>query len=310
MAEGELLVAGLGGLGCQWARRAHARSESLVDLVLIDADDSSIQGAHHAHALSLGDDSSDQGCACLPELAEVRMRSMMPLTERFLEPAELVLIMCGLGGGVGSGASVEFARQAAQAGCMVLSVAAMPFEAQPARRKIAEESLARLRSVSHICVELSLDRLAWQARERGVDWSQGAAWLEELSEGLMHTLAKVGLINLDLMDLRAIISKEGGSTMLVAEGHCDEADELFARARSAPLAAMEISGASGCLLQIEGGPHMTLKHVEKVAEAFTRGLSEDSQVIIGARITPELDTRMRVVAVVAGLPREIVVGLV
>ena len=193
---------------------------------------------------------------------------------------------------------------------LVISVAAMPFEAQMERQKIAEDTLPRLSKVSHVCVELSLDRMAWQARERGVDWQQGSAWVGELAEGLMRTLANVGLINLDLMDLRAIVSKSGGSTLLVAEGHCDEAQELYLRARSSPLAAMSVGGATGCLLQVEGGPHMTLKQVEAVADAFTDGLSIDAQVILGARVSPDLEERMRVVAVVSGLPRGALDGLI
>ena len=238
------------------------------------------------------------------------MRTLQPIAAHFLERAELVLMLTGLGGGSGSGASIEFARQAAQAGCLVISVAAIPFEAQSERQKIAETALSRLSNVSHVCVELSLDRMAWQARERGVDWQQGSAWVEELAEGLMRTLANVGLINLDLMDLRAIVSKSGGSTLLVAEGHCDEAQELYERARSSPLAALSVGGATGCLLQVEGGPHMTLKQVEAVANAFTDGLSIDAQVIIGARVSPDLQERMRVVAVVSGLPRGSSEGLV
>ena len=309
MAEGELLIVGIGGLGCTWAKAAHGRCAELVDLALIDADETSMTDARHAHCLILGENPIPAGCAALPALAESRMRSLMPITDRFLKPAELVLLLTGLGGGAGSGAAVEFARQAAQAGCIVLTVAGMPFEAQIERSRIAETALARLSQVSHVCVELSLDRMAWQARERGVDWQQGSAWVEELAEGLMHTLAKVGLINLDLMDLRAIVAKSGGATLLVAEGHCDEAMQLYERARAAPLAAMAVGGASGCLLQVEGGPHMTLKQVEAVADAFTTGLAEDAQVIIGARVTPELGDRMRVVAVVSGLPRGTVDGL-
>ena len=310
MAEGELLIAGVGGLGCSWAVAAHNRCSKFVDLALIDADSSSMENARHAHALILGDSANPDGCAAMPALAETRMRALMPITEHILKPAELVLILTGLGGGSGSGAAVEFARQAAQAGSLVLTVAAIPFEAQPVRRQIAEEAMSRLSKVSHICVELSLDRMAWQARERGVDWQLGSAWIEELAEGLMHTLARVGLINLDLMDLRAIVSKSGGATMLVAEGHCDEALELYERARAAPMSSLPVGGASGCLLQVEGGPNMTVKQVMAVADAFTDGLSQDAQVIIGARITPELEERMRVVAVVSGMPRGASDGLV
>ena len=310
MEEGELLVAGIGTLGCTWAKAAQSSVSDWVDLALIDADEASMEGALHANCLMLGESPSEVGCAGMPQLAESRMRSMQPVASHFLERAELVLLLTGLGGGSGSGASVEFARQAAQAGCLVISVAAMPFSAQNERQKIAESALSRLSKVSHVCVELSLDRMAWQARERGVDWQQGSAWVEELVEGLMRTLGNVGLINLDLMDLRAIVSKSGGSTLLVAEGHCDEAQSLYERARESPLAAMSVGGATGCLLQVEGGPHMTLKQVEAVADAFTGGLSIDAQVIIGARVSPDLEDRMRVVAIVSGLPRGESEGLV
>ena len=304
MQEGELLIAGVGSLGCTWAKAAQSHVSEWVDLALIDADNRSMEGVSHANCLLLGDTPSEVGCAGMPQLAEARMRSLNPITAHFLKQAELVLILTGLGGGSGSGAAIEFARQASQSGCMVIAVAGIPFEAQTERQKIAEQALIRLNDECDVCVELSLDRMAWQARQRGVDWQQGSAWVEELCEGLMRTLAKVGLINLDLMDLRAIVSKTGASTLLVAEGHCDEADELYRRARSSPLAALPVDGARGCLLQVEGGPHMTLKQVEGVANAFTHGLSTDAQVIIGARVSPELGDRMRVVAVVSGLPKE------
>lgn len=309
MQEGELLIAGVGTLGCTWAKAAHSNVSSWADLALIDADNRSMDGVRHANCLLLGESPSEVGCAGMPQLAEARMRSLQPITSHFLDQAELVLLMTGLGGGSGSGAAIEFARQASQAGCMVIAVAGIPFEVQEERQKIANQALSRLNEISDVCVELSLDRLAWQSRERGVDWEQGSAWVEELCEGLIRTLAKVGLINLDLMDLRAIVSKKGGSTLLVAEGHCDEEDALYQRARSSPLAALPVDGARGCLLQVEGGPYMTLKQVESVADAFTRGLSSDAQVIIGARVSPELGDRMRVVAVVSGLPKVEVPGV-
>jgi cell division protein FtsZ len=309
MAEGSLLIAGVGGLGCAWAKAAHQRCSGNVDVALIDADERSLEGARHAHCLVLGDEPSAEGCAALPALAQARMRALLPVTEHFLAQAELVVLLTGLGGGSGSGAAQEFARQAAQAGSLVITIAAMPFEAQSVRCQIAEEALARLTKVSHVCVELSLDRMAWQARERGVDWQQGSAWIEELVEGLMTTLSAVGLINLDLMDLRAIVSKSGSATLLVAEGNCDDALDLYNRARAAPMAALSVGGASGCLLQVEGGPNMTMRQVADVADAFTDGLSDDAQVIFGARVTPELGDRMRVVAVVSGLPRGSADGL-
>ena len=300
MHDGSILVAGVGGLGCLWARRAHDNCSDYADLLLVDADERSFEDARHAHCLPLGDTSSE-GCAALPELAESHMRRAKQLTEQMLAPVELLLLLTGLGGGAGTGAAHALAAQAKQNGALVLSVAASPFEDQPARCALAEAALPRLEEASDVCVRLSLDRLAWQARERGSDWRRDASWVEELVQGIVLTLGRVGLINLDLMDLRAVVGHTGEATLLVAEGDATDPEALFRSALASPLAGLQVEGASGCLLQIEGGRRMTVAQVNSVADAFTRGFSDDSQVILGARMADELDGRMRVVAVVSGL---------
>ena len=132
------------------------------------------------------------------------MLANAPLAEQVLHSAELVIILTALGGGSGSGAAAEFARQARRAGCLTLAIAAIPFECQPLRTRIAFIALERLRRQTDVCIQVSLDRLAWRSRERGVDWLEGSGWVEDLAAGLIQMLAEVGLINLDLMDLRAL----------------------------------------------------------------------------------------------------------
>ncbi|HIH83193.1 MAG TPA: hypothetical protein HA340_04510 [Candidatus Thalassarchaeaceae archaeon] len=300
MHDGSLLIAGVGGLGSIWAKRAHARCSEQCDLLLVDADDSSFVDSRHAHCLPLGE-ASDAGCAALPELASSHFLKATAIMEKILEPVELMILLTSLGGGVGSGAAPALAAQARRKGALVITIAGMPFEDHPTRREIALPAYNRLRDSSDICAQLSLDRLAWQARSRGVDWRNHPSWVEELVQGLVLTLGQVGIINLDLMDLRSIVSRKGAATMVVAEGDANDPEALFLKALSAPLASLDVIGASGCLLQLEGGRHMTIYQMEQVAESFTRGLSEDAQVILGARHSDDLDGKMRVVAVVSGL---------
>jgi cell division protein FtsZ len=304
MEDASLLLVGVGGLGCTWANRAKMRCGTNVDLLLIDADPSGVDSPTQAHVLTLGDSPDSSGCASLPELGEQRMRNLTQFVNRVLEPVELVILLTALGGGSGSGAAPDMARQAKRRGALVLSIAALPFDAQPSRRQVAEEACIKLEEYSDVCVRLSLDRLAWQARERGVDWRLGAAWVEELVEGLVTTISKIGLINLDLMDLRSIVQKDGRSTLLVAEGDPDSPMLIFQNAVRAPLYDVQIQGARGCLIQVEGGIGMTIQQLEAVASAFTSGLHRDAQVILGARTTSELEGKIRVVAVIsgAGLP--------
>jgi cell division protein FtsZ len=301
MESSQIIIAGVGGLGCAWAKRAYEKCDRGADVVLIDADDSSLTGCESAHVLRLGHTLDSVGCAALPPLAEQRMRGLAPLVRTILEDVELVVLLVGLGGGSGTGAGHEFARQARQSGAVVLCVAALPFDVQETRAKIAEEGLERLQQNAHITVQLSLERLARQAREKGTAWQMGAEWIEDLVDGLVRTLLRMGLINLDLMDLRAIVDHEGGATMLVGVGRADEPEEILNSAMMAPLAELDVSGAKGCLIQIEGGQGMTIGQVETVASLFTAALDIDAQVILGARVSEDLHDTIRVVTLLSGI---------
>ncbi len=300
MDGAQILIAGVGGLGCSWAKRAHQKTGHGIDLVLIDADESTLSSSD-AHIIRLGKDLDTAGCAALPPLGEQRMRQASGVSRTLLEGVEMVILLTGLGGGTGTGAAPEFARQARLSGAIVISIAALPFEAQETRLKVSKEGLSKLESNSDVCVRLDLDRLAWQARERGTDWRIGASWVEELVDGLVRTLMRLGLINLDMMDLKTIVGHAGGSTLMVGQGDPDDANGLLQDAMSAPLANLSFDGAKACLLQLEGGPGLTVGQVGLIADAFTARFDEDAQVILGARVSDDLQGRIRVVAVVAGL---------
>ena len=301
MDPSNILIAGVGGIGCAWAHQAHQKCLGSAHLVLIDADDASFQTGEDVHILRLGHALDSVGCAALPPLAEQRMRGLSTLTNQLLQETELVVLLTGLGGGVGTGAAHEFARQARQSGAIVLAVAGLPFECQNTRMDIAREGLDRLEKIAHVTVRLSLDRLARQARERGQLWQMGAEWIEDLVDGLVRTLMRMGLINLDLMDLRAIVDRSGEATMLVGVGRPDNPRGILEAALKAPLAAMDVGGAKGCLIQVEGGMGMTIGQVDAVADLFTSALDADAQVILGARVSEDLVDTIRVVTLLAGI---------
>jgi len=301
MDEGAILIAGVGGIGCTWAERAHSKCSELADLLLIDADEASFAGTAAAHCLHLDAGGDGRGTAALPALAAHRLRDGMSSVSPLLEDAELVLIMTGLGGGMGSGASAELASLAYENDCLVITIAGLPFAEQPLRCSIAEVAIQALEENSHVCIRVSMERLAWQARNRDTDWRTGSGWIGDLVEGLVTTLAKVGKINLDLMDLRTVINRPGNATLIVGTGTTDRPDKVVVEARKSPLSDLSVEGASGCMIQVEGGPDMTLAHLNEVTEAFVSSLDPDCQVIMGARASDEMVGRIRLVAVVSGL---------
>lgn len=299
--EGEVLIAGVGGLGCIWALEAHSRCSELAELLLIDADESSFEGAHEANCLYLDAGGEGRGAAALPSMASHRLRNGIESILPLLEAAEILILLTGLGGGMGSGASGELAKIANQYGCMVLSIAGLPFAEQPLRCSIAEEAIPSLDVNSSVCIRVSMERLAWQSRRRKTNWMTGSGWIAELVEGLVTTLASVGRINLDLMDMRAIINKKGNATLIVGTGTTDNPKSVVDMARNSPLNDIPVEGASGCMIQVEGGPDMTLANLTELTDSFVSSMDPNCQVIMGARVTDEMIGKLRLVAVVSGI---------
>ena len=301
MEPGSILIVGVGGIGCQWSSGAHGRCQQLSELLLIDADESSFSSEYEAHCLHLDASGSGKGTAALPNLAAHRLNEGVANIQGLLKNSELVIILAALGGGTGSGAAAEIAARSAEAGSLVISIVGMPFAEQPLRSAIADKAIPAIERNSDLCIRVSLERLAWQARHRESDWKRGSEWIGELIEGLVTTLARVGKMNLDLMDLRTIVGRPGNATLIVGNGTTSDPDEVVRMARNSPLSEISIDGAKGCMIQVEGGPDMTLGHLNMVSEAFVSTLDEDCQVILGARASDDLVGRLRLVAVVSGL---------
>ena len=301
MQQGALLIVGVGGLGCLWAERSHSRCSQFSDLLLIDADEETVTGSPEAHCLHLDASGEARGTAALPKLAKHRLKEGLGDIQPLLDNAELVVILTCLGGGVGSGASSEFANLAKKSDCLVVSIVGFPFAEQPMRYQLAEENFPSLYENSNVCIRLSLERLSWQARQRDLDWKEGAGWIEELVEGLLMTFANVGKINLDLMDFRTIVERPGDATILVGSGSNNSLSDVVKKARQSPLSDLSVDGAKGCWIQVEGGPDMTIYHLNQVTDEFVSRLDPDCQVLLGARASDEMIGRIRIVAVVSGL---------
>ena len=64
---------------------------------------------------------------------------------------------------------------------------------------------------------------------------------------------------------------------------------------------MNVAGAKGCLLQIEGGMGMTIGQVDEIATALTSAGESEAQVKRGARVSPDLEGTIRIVMLLSGI---------
>ena len=91
MEEGAILIVGVGGVGCIWATQAHSRCQELSELLLIDADESSFEGASTANCLFLDAGGEGKGSAALPMMATHRLREGLDSVMPLIEKAEIML---------------------------------------------------------------------------------------------------------------------------------------------------------------------------------------------------------------------------
>jgi cell division protein FtsZ len=123
--------------------------------------------------------------------------------------------------------------------------------------------------------------------------------ISEMVKGIIEVITKPSLINLDFADLKTILGHGGISTVLYAENSDPEA--LVRDALNNPLLEIDIAGATGALVHITGGDNLTLKRVNNIMERINSYMDDSARVIFGAKVDPEFEGNIRMLAVVTGI---------
>jgi len=121
-------------------------------------------------------------------------------------------------------------------------------------------------------------------------------------KGIAELVTKPGLVNLDFADIKTVMGKGGVAMIGVGESDSDNrAIESVEKAVQNPLLDVDITGANGALINISGGPNMTLDEARKIVETITERLDEDARTIWGAQISEDLDNTIRTLLIVTGV---------
>jgi cell division protein FtsZ len=122
----------------------------------------------------------------------------------------------------------------------------------------------------------------------------------EIVKGIVETITLPSLINLDFADIRTIM-KNGGVTMMLYGESDRGAEEVVHEALNHPLLDIDISGSTGVLIHVTGGPYMTLEAASQVVDLMTSKVSDDAHVIWGARQDPGFGDTIKVMAIMTGV---------
>jgi cell division protein FtsZ len=223
-----------------------------------------------------------------------------------LDGADMIFVTTGLGGGTGTGAAPVIASLASELGALTVAVVTKPFKFEGKKRLLqADRGLEALRDCVDTIITIPNDRLL-AIIERSTPmleaFSTADDVLRQAIQGISDLIIVPGLINLDFADVKTVMSGMGLAMMGtgVAEGE-DRAVEAARRAISSPLLeGASVMGARGVIINITGGPDLSLVEVSNASTIVQEAADEDANIIFGAVVDPTLTGKIKITVIATG----------
>ncbi|MEF8900132.1 MAG: cell division protein FtsZ [Halovenus sp.] len=246
-----------------------------------------------------------RGAGSVPKIGEEAAQENIEDIQGAIDGSDMVFVTAGLGGGTGTGAAPVVAQAAQDSGALTISIVTVPFTAEGERRRAnADAGLERLRSVSDTVIVVPNDRLLDYAPSMPLQdaFKICDRVLMRSVKGMTELITKPGLVNVDFADVRTIM--ENGGVAMIGLGESDSENKAQDSIRSAlrsPLLDVEFDGANSALVNVVGGPDMSIEEAEGVVEEIYDRIDPDARIIWGASVNDNFEGKMETMIVVTGV---------
>src|SRR5213083_257610 len=296
-------IVSVGGAGLNALDRIVLDGLERAEVVAINTDVQSLASSVAAHKVQLGRSMTrGLGAGGDPELGyDAAVESADEIREA-LADARMIFVCAGLGGGTGSGAAPYVARLAREAGALVIGFVTLPFTFEGKRRNAqARDALARLSEVCHSVICFENDRMGdIVAPHAGIHqaFAMADTTISQSVRSIVNLIQRPGLIRIGFDDLLAALRTHNGRC-LFGYGEADSdnrAHDALTQALRNPLMdrGRMLADATHVLVQVAGGPGMTLSEVEILMQELGRHVSDQTQILFGAVVDARLGDRLSV----------------
>ena len=296
-------IISVGGAGLNALDRIVLDGLERAEVVAINTDVQSLASSVAAHKVQLGRSvTRGLGAGGDPELGyQAAVESADEIREA-LANARMIFVCAGLGGGTGSGAAPYVAQLAHEAGALVVAFATLPFSFEGKRRNAqAREALTRLNEVANGVICFENDKMGdIVAPQAGIHQAFATAdiTISQSVRSIVNLIQRPGLIRIGFDDLLAALRSPNGRCLFgFGESDSDNrAHEALTQALKNPLMdrGRMLADAARVLVQVAGGPGMTLSEVEILMQELGRHISEQTQILFGAVVDGRLADRLSV----------------
>ena len=306
-------VCGLGGAGGNTISRMKEIGIKGGEFIAMNTDAQDLLYSNADHKILIGRElTMGLGAGSNPKIGEEAAHESETEIKKKLANCDMIFITCGLGGGTGTGAAPVVAEIAKKQGALTIGVVTLPFTIEGKKRiENAEYGLERMESIVDTLIVIPNDKLLEIAPELPLQTAFKVAdeILTNAVKGTTELVTKSGLVNLDFADVKAVMTNGGVSLMGMGESDsANRAQEAVEKALSNPLLDVDISNATGALINIIGGNDMSLDEARAIISTVGDKLSPDARMIWGAQISPEMEKSIRVMIIITGVKSSQIIG--
>ena len=302
----KIKVIGVGGGGGNAVNRMIKSGLTGVEFWLMNTDLQVLNYSACKNKIQLGAKlTNGLGAGGEPQVGEKAAEEAQQEITQAIEGADMVFVTAGMGGGTGTGAAPIVAKIAKDLGILTIGVVTKPFSFEGKRRQNqAEQGLEKLREAVDALIVIPNDKLL-DVVDRRVSLQESFIVVDEVLlrgvQGISDIITIPGLINVDFADVKSVMQASGSALMGIGRGTGEgRAIEAAKIAINSQLLETSINGASGVIVNITGGPDMTLHEVTDATNIINDAVLDDARVIIGAVVDDNIQGEIQITVIATG----------
>jgi len=303
----KIRVVGVGGGGGNAVTSMIDKRLQGVDFFAINTDNQALERNKAPNKVQIGKNlTRGLGAGADPSIGQRAVEEDRDEIARALSGSDMVFITAGMGGGTGTGGGPIVANIAKSVGALVVGIVTKPFTCEGKKRMTqAELGIEEMKKQVDTLIMIPNQKLL-SIVERNTPlqeaFDKANDVLYNATRGISELITTPGLINVDFADVRTIMREMGDALMGsgVASGENRAIEAAHAAISSPLLEGVSINGALGVLVNVTGGPTMSLVEVDEAVSVIHEAAGEEANVIMGAVIDENLGEEMMVTVIATG----------
>ena len=307
----KIIIFGVGGAGGNAINNMIRSDLEGVEFVAANTDAQSLESSLAKNKIQLGlKITKGLGAGSFPDRGKMAAEENLEEIEELLKDSNMIFIAAGMGGGTGTGAAPVIAKLARENDILTVGVVTKPFHFEGKyRMETAEAGIEELKKYVDTLIIIpnqNLFRIANENTTFESAFKMADDVLHAGVRGVTDLITMPGLVNLDFADIRTIMTKMGKAMMGTGEAEGDNRAILACEAAiSNPLLDdISISGAKGVLVNMTGGPDMTLFEADMAVNAIKKEVDPNANIIFGSAFNENMKGKIRISVVATGIDPE------